>query len=289
MVYYLSPQKPMHLFSRTTNSFNTFADRNGPQILKCGGPLLPIPCCQLWGPWGPEYRAIRVLDDWCGWSTWPYDIGSYVDTLVDTLILVDISVDLGWEWAARLPKPGVCALLGKQFNYNMGTTLMWAWVQILHPQDWRNDRCSQWSNPMGQEDTTSTLSLTFPNQRDHPKLVGGFKHFSFFHILGMSSSQRTFIFFKLVKTSNQQTCGFKNWRSDHPSWWILGVVNVWSVGPIEIRPILPPLEQDILHVLFFNKIFGISTQARWVAVTRFSKRVWWSSNHHKIYYHISYN
>ena len=208
MVYYLSPQKPMHLFSRTTNSFNTFADRNGPQILKCGGPLLPIPCCQLWGPWGPEYRAIRVLDDWCGWSTWPYDIGSYVDTLVDTLILVDISVDLGWEWAARLPKPGVCALLGKQFNYNMGTTLMWAWVQILHPQDWRNDRCSQWSNPMGQEDTTSTLSLTFPNQRDHPKLVGGFKHFSFFHILGMSSSQRTFIFFKLVKTSNQQTCGF---------------------------------------------------------------------------------
>jgi hypothetical protein len=34
------------------------------------------------------------------------------------------------------------------------------------------------------------------------KLVGGLEHL-FFHILGMSSSQLTFKFFKMVKTTNQ--------------------------------------------------------------------------------------
>ena len=36
-----------------------------------------------------------------------------------------------------------------------------------------------------------------------PCLVGGLEHFLFFHILGMSPSQLTFIFFKMVKTTNQ--------------------------------------------------------------------------------------
>ena len=37
----------------------------------------------------------------------------------------------------------------------------------------------------------------------HDKLVGGLEHFLFVHILGMSSSQLTFIFFRGVETTNQ--------------------------------------------------------------------------------------
>ena len=34
-------------------------------------------------------------------------------------------------------------------------------------------------------------------------LIGGLEHFLIFHILGMSSSQLTFIFFRGVDTTNQ--------------------------------------------------------------------------------------
>ena len=37
----------------------------------------------------------------------------------------------------------------------------------------------------------------------NPHLVGGLEHFLLFHILGMSSSQLTFIFFRWVETTNQ--------------------------------------------------------------------------------------
>jgi hypothetical protein len=40
------------------------------------------------------------------------------------------------------------------------------------------------------------------------KLVGGFKHFLFSTLYGMSSFPLTFIFFKMVKTTHQQRYNF---------------------------------------------------------------------------------
>ena len=40
------------------------------------------------------------------------------------------------------------------------------------------------------------------NERTEGFLVGGLAHFLFFHILGISSSQLTFICFKMVKTTD---------------------------------------------------------------------------------------
>ena len=54
-------------------------------------------------------------------------------------------------------------------------------------------------------------------------LVGGFKHFLFFHILGMSSSQLTSIFFKMVKTTNQYWIS-RGWTTDEVS------LNAWKSG-----------------------------------------------------------
>ena len=48
-------------------------------------------------------------------------------------------------------------------------------------------------------------------------LIGGLEHFLFFHILGISSSQLTFIFFRGVETTNQ----FYLSTTNTGYWWLL--------------------------------------------------------------------
>ena len=45
--------------------------------------------------------------------------------------------------------------------------------------------------------------MMYPHSYIHYILVGGFKHFLFSIIYGMSSFPLTFIFFKMVKATNQ--------------------------------------------------------------------------------------
>ena len=73
------------------------------------------------------------------------------------------------------------------------------------------------------------LRLNFKSHMDYiskrEMLVCGLEHFSFFHILGMSSSQLTFIFFRGVETTNQNginmwihvtVFGVSSWRTRAP-------------------------------------------------------------------------
>ena len=66
-------------------------------------------------------------------------------------------------------------------------------------------RTSSHTSHLGQL-FTSRSSLSNPGESS---LVGGLEHFLFFHIMGMSTSQLTFIFFRGVETTNQRMLAWR--------------------------------------------------------------------------------
>ena len=74
--------------------------------------------------------------------------------------------------------------------------------------------------------------LTQTLQTDTEYLVGGLEHFLFFHILGMSWSQLTFIFFRGVQTTNQIWFGPPcSWRRIATTSWAGGTSSAWVRTP----------------------------------------------------------
>jgi hypothetical protein len=87
-------------------------------------------------------------------------------------------------------------------------------------------------------------------------LVGGFKHFLFSIISGMSSFPLTFIFFKMVKTINQIRSGYQS-----PCFHLLGRIQMPVLevdkrlqhfrGPGTFDQISPEFQVMLNKVIFF--------------------------------------